>query len=188
MRDKMEKAVDAALTGLERPSYLDALRAEILETLEERLEALRRVGVIEEAALKKVLADFEKSAALARSAARGDKKKYLEQLARSLGLSPLGRRLAAIQSLARIAAIFGPISAGTVGIAGGNAAAALGALTPFAAVALGGLLYVRLISNESAGRVPGSRHSLACALALAVALGVFGIMLMGTIVLAKLQS
>lgn len=184
----MEKALEAALAGLDGPPYLDALKGEMAEVLEERLEALRQVGVIEEAALKKVLGDFEKSAALARSAARGDNKKYLAQLARSLGLSPLGRRLALMQTIARIAAIFGPISAGTVWLTGGNAAAALGALTPFAAVALGGLLYVRLISNESTGRVPGNRHSLAYALSLAVGMAVFGIMLMTSIILAKLQN
>lgn len=150
MHAKLEKALAeafAGLVGVKSSARLEALKAEMAEVLEERLEERRKTGVIEEAALKKVLGDFEKIRSRARSGAGGDKSRELAQIARALGLSPLGRRLAMIRTASAIMAAFAALTALFAWNAGAPAGGAIAAFTPFALAAACGFAYVRFKSR-----------------------------------------
>ena len=143
MKEEFKKALDGAFSSYGDPSALGWLKAEMAEVLEDRFMDLRKRGVIEEAAIKKVLSELERTVKNAERVSGGNKRKRLERIAKDLGVSPIGRRLGLLQLAAVVSAGFGLLAAAIIWITGGNTAGALGAASPFAAASAALFIYVR---------------------------------------------
>lgn len=149
IKENFEKALNDIFADYNEHPQLGEIKAEMLAVLEDRFKAMRKRGIIEKAAIKKVLSDLDRTVKSAELAAKGDRQKRLKHIANALGVSPLGQRMAMLRLAAIIAAGFGLLAAGAAWITGGSAAGALGALLPFAAVAAGLFIYVRRTSRAA---------------------------------------
>lgn len=153
MKDEFENALDAIFADYAESALLAELKSGLNEVLEDQFQSMRNRGIIEKAAIKKVLSDLDKTVKSAELAAGGNKQKKLEHIAKGFGLSPLGARLAMFRLAAVMAAGFAIIAPGIILITGGSAMGALGACMPFAAVAAGLFIYVRLAARALSSRL-----------------------------------
>lgn len=169
MNTALKQAIDDAFAGYEAAAQLDALKAEMLAALEDEFLALRKKGIIEEAAVKRLASSLGRSIKSADSASGGDKQKRLELIARSLEINPLGRGLALTGSLARLAAACAPMAAFSFWFVRRDPYGGIIAIAPFAALAAGLFAFVKL-RRYRAGRAQASTGKAVLAAVCAAAI------------------
>lgn len=172
MEDTLKKAVESAFAGYPASPALEDVKEQLAGILEERAAAMRSRGIIQEAALKKALSDLDKAVQNAGENAAGGKQKRLEHITRHFGISPLGRKQAMLRSLAGLLALCGAASALLFWYVRREAAGALMAAAPFAALAAGIFVFLRLARYhaERGQATPG--RAAALGLCAAIAAGV----------------
>lgn len=171
MKDAFKKAVEQFFTGYAPAPALEDIKQNLQGILEDKAAAMHSRGIIQEAALKKVLADFAKAVENATRAAPGDKQKRLEHLARHFGISPLGRKQAMLGTLAGLLALCGVASALLFWYVRREVAGALMAAAPFAALAVGTFVFLRLARYHAERGQTGGRYAAALGLGAAAATG-----------------
>lgn len=153
MYEELKKTLDGIFAGYPAADALEDLKLEMASALEDKFMEARKRGVIEEAARKKTLSVLDMAVKEADRASGGDRQKRLERIARSLGLSPLGRQNAMLRLVAGLLALCGPISALAYWVTRREIAGAIASMLPFAALAAGALIFLRL-TRYRADRLP----------------------------------
>lgn len=155
MYEELKKNLDSIFAGYAEADALEEIKAEMASVLEDRFMEALQCGVIEEAAKKKTLSELDRIVKSADLNTGGDKQKRLGCIARSLGLSPLGRRSAMLGLVGGLLALCGFGAAAAYWLTRREIAGAITAMLPFAALAAGSLAFF-LLTRYRADRTPAA--------------------------------